>query len=131
MLLPPRIGLTKRALGMALAIALEAGLASVGMPCAASVEEAVDTPAADMQFFPAAGALDGIDDSVLARQRGGQAGAITVAAVVAIPDSKSHGGSVTLWDEFPRPASAPPISVPMTVDRAGTAQCNAVSYTRK
>jgi hypothetical protein len=116
------IRLPKRVLATALAVSSGIVLASFSLPPAAHAEAAADTRASEIMSFVAA---DTLDDSVLARQRGGRPGSITVAA---IPGTTSREPSVTLWDELARPAPAP---LPIPVDTAGTVQSNAVSYTRK
>jgi hypothetical protein len=116
------IRLPKRVLATALAVSSEILLASFSLPPAAHAEAAANTRAGDTVLFVAA---DALDNSVLARQRGGRPGSIAVAAM---PGTTSLEPSVTLWDELARPAPAP---LPVPVDTTGTVQSNAVSYTRK
>ncbi len=113
----------RRAFAAALAVALQAALAAFGAPSAAHAEGMPGACAASEQtLFTATCPLD---DGTLARQRGGRAGAVVVAA---IPDASPGATSVTLWDELARPTPAP---LPMPVDTTGTAQSNTASYTRK
>ncbi|PTB18375.1 hypothetical protein C9I57_22470 [Trinickia symbiotica] len=119
----PFTRLAKRAFAAGLALTLQAALAAFGAPSAALAEGMTDVCAADARTpFAAACALD---DSMLARQRGGHAGMVTIAA---LPDASPGANSVTLWDELARPAPAP---LPMPVDTTGAVQSNAVNYTRK
>jgi hypothetical protein len=114
----PCVGASKRALVTALALALELGLATLGLPCTAGAQDA--SPTADAAPLANVCALD---DSVLASQRGGRN---DMATVTAIPEISAGLLSVTLWDELARPAPAP-----RPVDTGGTTQFNAISYTRK
>ncbi|BFG72811.1 hypothetical protein PTKU46_08440 [Paraburkholderia terrae] len=63
-----------------------------------------------------------LDDQVLARQRGGAAGMVMVAATPQL----MRGSAVTLWDEI-----APPSPLPIPIDAARTAQGNVANYQRK
>lgn len=63
-----------------------------------------------------------LDDQVLARQRGGAAGMVMVAATPQL----MRGAAVTLWDEI-----APPTPLPIPIDAARTAQGNVANYQRK
>lgn len=63
-----------------------------------------------------------LDDQVLARQRGGAAGMVMVAATPQL----MRGAAVTLWDEI-----APPSPLPIPIDAARTAQGNVANYQRK
>ena len=64
-----------------------------------------------------------LNDDVLARQRGGRAGMITVAVTRQV---MGGGNAVTLWDEI-----APPRPRPVPVDSGHATQGNAATYTRK
>lgn len=76
-------------------------------------------PAGDDSVLAGGGA---IDDQTLARQRGGAAGMVMVAATPQL----MRGNGVTLWDEI-----APPAPLPIPVDAGQAAQGNIASYTRK
>ena len=108
----PLVDQGMRVLMTALVVAVEAGLASFHAQDSADDRATDAVPLADS---------DSLDDSALARQRGGRSdmGAAGMLEITA------GALSVTLWDELARPAPAP-----RPVGSTGTTQFDAITYTR-